>query len=419
MSNPLAVAAVTSTLQQMLLRVKNPQPGDPATDPELSGADVSVAPLHLARKDEANNQLNLFLYQATYNAQLRNQDLPSQTHAGETGKPPLALDLHYLLTAYGANSDEILAHRLLGWAMSLLHDHAILLPAALHAALAASDLDRQVERIRITPQPITTEEMSRLWTIFSTNYRLSVAYLVSVVLIDSTRSPRAQLPVLSRAVNAKANTDAPLPPFPALTAVDPRNGQPGARLGEEIALSGFNLDGATPTAFFSSSLVKTPVPLPATVDAKGLQAAVTLPNTAAALQAWPAGVYTVTASPANDGNLLTNALPLAIAPRILQITPATLSGTNAKLDAQHALTLTVRFSPSVWKEQRLMLLVGARTVEAGARNDLVDHFTFTLPGAGLGRQFVRLRVDGVDSLIVDYTLPVPAFDPAQSVVVVP
>ena len=76
---------------------------------------------------------------------------------------PLALDLHYLLTAYGA--EDLHAELLLGYAMQLLHETPVLtrqsirtallpspvngsiLPAALQA-LSASDLADQVDHGR-------------------------------------------------------------------------------------------------------------------------------------------------------------------------------------------------------------------------------------------------------------------------------
>ncbi|HVO10136.1 MAG TPA: DUF4255 domain-containing protein [Vicinamibacteria bacterium] len=418
MSNALAIAAVTSTLQHLLLRVKNPQPGDPPKDPALVGADVTTEPLHLARKDESNNQLNLFLYHTTYNAQLRNMDLPTQTHPGEVGFPPLALDLHYLLTAYGTGQDEILAHRLLGWAMSMLHDHAVLLPGDIQAALPPSDLSRQVERVRVTPHPITTEEMSRLWTTFSTNYRTSIAYQVSVVLIDSTRASRAQLPVLDRSVAAQGSTEPPPPPFPDIASVTLPNDQPAVRLGESVAFDGDHLDGPSPAASFSHPLLATPRTLAATVTV-GTHAVVALPNGPADQAAWPAGLYSVTLTPGGPDAPATGAVPLTLAPRIVQITPAIAVGGKAKLDPQGGLGLTVQFSPQVRPEQRLTLLLGAIAVDAGPRSAPVAQQSFLVPAAPLGRQFVRLRVDGVDSLVVDYAATPPAFDLAQSVEVVP
>ena len=72
--------------------------------------------------------------------------------------------------------------------MLLLHDHPVLGSAEIKAALADNDLWQQVERIRIVPQPLTIDEMSKLWTTFQTQYRISVAYEVGVILVDSGRA---------------------------------------------------------------------------------------------------------------------------------------------------------------------------------------------------------------------------------------
>ncbi|BAY22330.1 hypothetical protein NIES2100_20930 [Calothrix sp. NIES-2100] len=69
-------------------------------------------------------QLNLFLYQVTQN---RNVDWVSpefrsknlRINKNSRSHPPLALDLHYLLTAYGAKDFQ--AELLLGYAMQLFH----------------------------------------------------------------------------------------------------------------------------------------------------------------------------------------------------------------------------------------------------------------------------------------------------------
>ncbi len=50
----------------------------------------------------------------------------------------------------------------------------------------------------ITPLPQSVDELSKLWTAFQTNYRVSAAYEAAVVLIDSQAATRAPLPVLRR-----------------------------------------------------------------------------------------------------------------------------------------------------------------------------------------------------------------------------
>lgn len=116
------------------------------------------------------SQLNLFLYQVSPNASWRNVGLPSRNGDGERiSNPPLALNLHYLLTAYGAL--DLHAEILLGYGMQLLHETPVLTRRAIRTSLAApsfvggvdslptemralftSELAEQVEQIKIVPR---------------------------------------------------------------------------------------------------------------------------------------------------------------------------------------------------------------------------------------------------------------------------
>src|SRR6185312_11398192 len=97
---------------------------------------------------------------------------------------PLLLNLWYLVTAFGRDNDAVqpFGHRLMGKAASVLYDHPVLsaeeIKSATTAALPSTDLDRQIERVRITLQPLSLDEISKLWTGFATQYRLSAAYEV-------------------------------------------------------------------------------------------------------------------------------------------------------------------------------------------------------------------------------------------------
>src|SRR4051812_28808231 len=71
------------------------------------------------------------------------------------------------------------------------------LPAALQA-LSAADLADQVELVKLSPESLNTEEISRLWTAFQSRYRPTAAYQASVVLIEARKSTRASLPVRER-----------------------------------------------------------------------------------------------------------------------------------------------------------------------------------------------------------------------------
>lgn len=170
MSNSLAIAAVTSTLRHLL---------DRGLNREIPGAKVTTRPPDKARGGDSGNQVNLFLYHTAPNAAWRN------IKPGEADQPPLALNLYYILSAYGQNEDDPdpFSHRLLGEAMHILHNHPVLDPVEIKESLDGSDLHKQAERVRVTLQPLSIEEISKLWTAFQTPYRISVAYEVSVVLI--------------------------------------------------------------------------------------------------------------------------------------------------------------------------------------------------------------------------------------------
>ena len=432
MSNSLAIAAVTATLRGLLFQGLNS---------DLAGTLVTTHPPDRARATHSGNQLNLFLYQTQLNAAWRNADLPP-VRPGEASSPPLPLVLHYLITAYGENDDELLSNRLLGRAMGVLHDHPLLGADEIRLALAGNDLHEQVERVRLTPQPLTLEELSKLWATFQTQYRVSAAYQASVVLIESTVPARTPLPVLQRGAAAVADT---LPPFPTLERVltprdrpelptgnglkppgfpEPRTGPPSALLGDELTLRGHHLDGANVVVRFSHARPATPLanpqlPVlrvtateidvgPASATASEIKAALPdLPPQA------PAGLYTVAAliSRPNEPDRPTNELPFSVAPRIAGPLPP------VGRDPSGTATVTLTCSPPVLPAQRAALLLGERQIDAAPRTQPTTGLSFTIPEGRPGTYFVRLRVDGVDSLLVDRSVDPPIFDQGQRITI--
>ena len=213
MSNALGVASVSFVLVDLL--------NNGLIDRDISASVGDIAVTALApdqvEASQGKSQLNLFLYNVTQNEAWRNMNFPSLNVQGERiNNPPLALNLHYLLTAYGV--EQYHAEILLGYGMQLLHEHPVLVRDAIRESLAAptqvaggnlpasmlnlftSGLADQIEQIKIWPQMLTTEEISRLWTAFQAKYRPTAAYQVSGVLIDSERSTKKALPVLTRTI---------------------------------------------------------------------------------------------------------------------------------------------------------------------------------------------------------------------------
>lgn len=409
MSNGLAIAAVTATLRSVLDKGLNPPP-----PPILPTVGVTARPIDKAR--ESGDQVNLFLYHVELDGAWRNTDMPGQVKPGETGRPPLPLVLFYLLTAYGSDdTHDVQAHALLGRAMGILHDHPLLGAAEIANAFPGSDLDLQIERVRITPQPLPVDEISKLWTAFQTQFRAAAAYQVSVVLIESRRAAKAPLPVLQRGPGDTGVVSQPdlIPPFPTLTELV-LPGRQAALLGDTVTLRGHHLDQGTLSVRFANPRLTDPVPvqiLAQTSNEVRLRLLDT-PDDPAAAKKWVAGFYTV-ALVLTDGDRerTTNELPLAVAPRILS-SPATVArGPLPDLEALLALPC----SPEARLAQRAALLLGDREVPPEPRAAASAPLTFKVKQAPLGKHFLRLRVDGVDSFLIDPTAVPPAFDTSLQV----
>jgi hypothetical protein len=410
MSNASAIAAVTLTLQTIL--------GDGVrADTNLNDTTVTLLAPDKARGNNNANQLNLFLYQVLPDAAWRNMDIPSQVASGETGNPPLAVTMHYMLTAFGRDNDTGVpfGHYLLGQAMSVLFDHALLGPDEIRnataVALPGSDLHKQVERVRITWQPLSLEEISKLWTGLATQYRLSVIYEVSVALIESTRASRTPLPVLTRGRNDSGITSQSnlLSPFPLLDDITLPNNQTAARLGDSLVLEGQHLDGTGVGVVFNHPLWTTPVELAPLAGNTATSLSVALPNAPAV---WPAGFYTVQVMVQRPGETFrrtTNQLVFPLAPGITIAPPTTPSAPS--------IVYTVTCSPEIRPDQRASLLMADSEVLADPHPAQTATLTFTVSGLTPGPYFVRLRVDGVDSILVNRAVTPPLFDPTQKVTV--
>jgi hypothetical protein len=413
MSNPLAIAAVTATMRNLLTRGIR-------ADPDLDDTTVTMLPVDRARPDgAAANQLNVFLYHMLPSPAWRNMDMPTRVRNGETGVPPLALNLYYLITAYGRNNDAELpfSHQLLGRAMSVLMDHPLLGADEIKAALPNNDLWQQIERIRFTLQPLPQDELSKLWTGFQTGFRLSMAYEATVVLIESGASIKAPFPVLTRRFDDLGPTvQASLaPPYPTLTGLVLPHPVANLVPGDKLVLQGSQLLGDGATVNFANPNLQAPISVPVALPGTEEEISVVIPDVPAN---WVAGFYTLTVTVTRNGApdavkipankvRTTNALSVALAPRITGPLPLPLVVAAAK----GVTKVTVQSKPDLRPGQRVALLLDDREIAAPDRAKQSNQTTFDVPNAVANTSFrMRLRVDGVDSPIIDWTKSPPAFD---------
>jgi len=149
---------------------------------------VFVGPLDDA--DASGAALILFLYKIVPNPSLRNRE----HRVASSGMPPvqvfenaLPLDLFYLVTVGtkpGASEETPL--QALGFVMQALQTAP---------ELTGAVIDH--ETVRVTLEPLMTEEASRIWALFpNANYRTSIAYLASPVWIDPALPGPVAAPVV-------------------------------------------------------------------------------------------------------------------------------------------------------------------------------------------------------------------------------
>ena len=392
MSNYLAVATVTATLQRELQ--------------SAIGVDVPGATATTVRPDAPGHGVpevgvNIFLYEVAPNAAVRNRDLPARSGNGQTAvqRPAVALDLHYLLSFYG--EDDLGAQRVLGSVVRHLHSQPLLTRKMIqdavqaHSFLANSNLADAVDFVRFSPLSLSLEELSKLWSVFfQTAYVLSAAYRASLVFIEEELTPVTALPVRERQVFVV--------PFqqPFIENVDPQIIASGAIL----TIRGQNLRGDETKLKFGDTLVT-----PASADITNAQIKVVLPP---ALQP---GVRTAQVihdfkfgTTQDHRGFESNVAPFILQPKITTALPITIA---------HGGTLTLDLAPPIGRKQSVALLLNsnANNYSIPSKKPLSDPATsidFEIPASAVaGDYFARVRVDGaesaldVDSNTLEYTGP--------------
>ena len=436
MSSPLAIASVTYILKDLL---NNGLIDHDISNTVNTNVEITAQPPdHIdTGKSSEPTRLNLFMYMTTPNAGWRNHDLPTRNAKGDLiTQPLLALDLHYLLTAYG--SEEFHQEILLGYGMLLLHEHPVLtrdiikkslapltaanqgtLPPHLFA-LSTSGLADQIEQIKITPESLNTEEMSRLWTAFGSKYRPNAAYKVTVVLIQSQKTTKPTLPVRQRNIYAM--------PFhqPVIETIASRLNIINAPILDNqkilaqylLILRGYQLKGENVFVKITNKdadgkdidiEIK-----PADSDLTDNQITIPLP---ADLLTGVHGVqivhkYDLGTPPVPHSGVSSNAQAFVLCPKITLVQASNVLIVNGLRSADIALTV----EPAIRKDQRAVLLLNELNVVPPSQpkaytfpiltNTLpsppnnvatITLPTFTIQAVKSGSYLVRIQIDGAES----------------------
>lgn len=161
---------IISTVSQVFVKV---------LDDELASFSVALESPKML-KDSAEDRVSVVLYRVAENAMMKNQQ-PIRVDANEQQRPPLALDLHYLVTPLAGDVGK--QHQMLSRVLAAFYDRSILEGTdflSVPGGEALADLE-----LRVILNPLSLEEMTRIWQALERFYELSVTYLVRVVPLDS------------------------------------------------------------------------------------------------------------------------------------------------------------------------------------------------------------------------------------------
>ena len=128
--------------------------------------------------------LSLWLYRVARDEDRLNAP-PQRETARDRRLTPLPLRLHYLVTPVVrpsvANAAE-LEQTVLGKAMQSLHDHPGFRGPDLQGDFSGTTVEFQMRL-----EPMSLEEITRVWNALDESYQLSVSYEASVIVVRSER----------------------------------------------------------------------------------------------------------------------------------------------------------------------------------------------------------------------------------------
>ncbi|WP_350282048.1 Pvc16 family protein [Nitrosomonas sp.] len=134
---------------------------------------------------ENGARLSLYLYHISVNGPMRNQRLlPHPGHTDELTLPPLPLELRYIATPMDEEENNQL---IIGRLLQFIYDQSVI--DTIDDQPLGNGLGGGSSTLRVTPDLMNVEQLSQLWNAFNQSFRLSVAFQVDVVAVDSARAP--------------------------------------------------------------------------------------------------------------------------------------------------------------------------------------------------------------------------------------
>jgi Pvc16 N-terminal domain len=404
-ANHLAIATITATLQRMLQE---------SVQMDVEGARVTTIRPSDIGNGTPETGVNLFMYQVVSNPALNNIDATPARSRGNPIRRQAALDLYYMLSFYG-NDSELAPQRMLGSVVRTLNDRQIVTADMLQATcldsrfsfLRDSTLAEQVQQITVLPMDFNLEDLSKAWSVFfQTTYVLSMAYKVLVVMVDGQETSTRALPIRQRSNG--------ISPFWITPQIDRVVAQAGIYepilAGSTLAIRGRHLKGLDRTQVRICEQEVLPMQVSDTEIILPLDL-VSAAHLRAGMQSLQV-IHSPRIEPNSDSSgrqrgVESNAIPFVLRP---QVTTVNLLATDEVDDDVYNGVLEVEINLAIGTSQRVVVSLNEWTVgssvsylfEAERRSQVTQTVRIPMENVKAGEYLVRLLVDGAESqLVVD------------------
>ena len=139
--------------------------------------------------------VSLYLYRIAVNGTRRNMP-PIVGPDGRRYRPPIPLDLYYLLSVWARST--VKQQRLLCWTIRMLEDVPILPTGLLNNYGPEPEIFRPGETVEIILESLTLQDLNNLWSATKSTPPLSVGYVARMVGITSMMSLTEAVEVQTR-----------------------------------------------------------------------------------------------------------------------------------------------------------------------------------------------------------------------------
>jgi hypothetical protein len=176
MATTAAIAATSEAIRSLLDRAL----ADSTEFNTVNASHYQADELQGAGKNTAD-AVSVYLHRVTVSSVRRNLP-PGVGRAGERVRPPIPVDLYYLISAWGKS--PLAQQALLGFSIRTLEDTPILPPTLLNEGGYAG-VFRADETVELVWTPLSVQDEADVWQVAQTSQQPSAHYIARGVEIES------------------------------------------------------------------------------------------------------------------------------------------------------------------------------------------------------------------------------------------